>query len=50
MTLTLTSQAFRQSGEIPAQHTCEGRQCIPAARVVRCARERRKPGADRRRP
>jgi len=23
MTLTLTSQAFRQSGEIPVQHTCE---------------------------
>jgi len=23
MTITLTSQAFRQSGEIPVQHTCE---------------------------
>ncbi|BCG05238.1 hypothetical protein PPGU19_098060 (plasmid) [Paraburkholderia sp. PGU19] len=24
MTLTLTSQAFRQSGEIPVQNICEG--------------------------
>ncbi|MBB5402913.1 MULTISPECIES: YbhB/YbcL family Raf kinase inhibitor-like protein [Paraburkholderia] len=29
MTLTLTSQAFRQSGEIPVQHTCEGANVSP---------------------
>ena len=29
MTLTLTSQAFRQGGEIPAQHTCEGADVSP---------------------
>jgi Raf kinase inhibitor-like YbhB/YbcL family protein len=29
MTLTLTSQAFRQNGEIPAQHTCQGADVSP---------------------
>ena len=29
MTLTLTSQAFRQNGEIPPQHTCQGADVSP---------------------
>jgi Raf kinase inhibitor-like YbhB/YbcL family protein len=29
MTLTLTSQAFRQNGEIPVQHTCQGADVSP---------------------
>ena len=29
MTLTLTSQAFQQNGEIPAQHTCLGADVSP---------------------
>jgi Raf kinase inhibitor-like YbhB/YbcL family protein len=29
MTLTLTSQAFRQNGEIPTQHTCQGADVSP---------------------
>jgi Raf kinase inhibitor-like YbhB/YbcL family protein len=29
MTLTLTSQAFRQNGEIPAQHTCQDADVSP---------------------
>lgn len=30
MTLTLTSTAFREGGEIPAQYTCEGEDKAPA--------------------
>jgi Raf kinase inhibitor-like YbhB/YbcL family protein len=29
MTLTLTSQAFQQNGEIPARHTCQGADVSP---------------------
>ncbi len=29
MILTLTSQAFRQNGEIPPQHTCQGADVSP---------------------
>ena len=49
MTLSLTSPAFAEGGEIPTRYTCEGRDLTPAACLVGTARWHQKPGAHRRR-